>query len=1127
MSIETTSKRLESINNDSLIQNLIAQANARYILLNTAENKENFPPYTIKDQELDILGLYYLQLGCEYAENDDLESAREPLERGASILEYVHGAEFNKTELSNYYSLISALSYYVSFQYSKSFILINKTDSDTVIAKLIKYFLQRNFIQLEKEIQVLLVNITYYDNFIAENNDEIEGADKIYEITIARCLDRFVKYFQSGNTEFLETAKLELKLLKEIAEVKSEPGVWWVIRLLLLILEGFEAASLWSTLKNHFDVSNNLVKKYIQALVYNSPRGIYELFITQRKSLTKVLNNDKQGCIVTIPTSSGKTRIAEIAMLHCILNNSAHKVLYIAPFRSLAFEIENSLEKIFSRLNINVSHLYGGALYSKLDEMMIDDSNIIIATPEKAKAILRGNRELAETIKFVIVDEGHLLGPDKRLVVNEIFYEELRFFLEHNGGRFLLLSAVLPNAEDLAQWLTKSKETIYRDNWRPSDERLGVLEWNGKEVSLNWLSSDTERSSFNNKFIKIEQLPRVPYQKRPKFFPGDKNEAIAATTYKLRNFGPALIFVGIKASVFKMASAYLKCLGNNPEDYNWINKSDWKSYEMTCTEAYGQNNDWLLYARKGILCHHGGLNNDVRLPLERLMRNDKPLVIISTSTLGQGVNLGVSTVVFSTIYQSGSTITKRDFWNIAGRAGRAFVDHEAKILVAYDKSDTSTLKARNKNKWELNRILSYFDKKNIDRAYSGILSLVQKLREIANLGGVDFEFLLELIADNRIEEIGVEAKIEVDDILDWIDDTLLALQELHNSGTENYDWIQSFFSNSLAYIQITEESNISHDEFLNFLKARTIGIVKKVTDNGVNWKSVIDSGIPLNSNLFIEDKLLEIVKIIKGFDIDNLNVEDKVDLIDEILTSIRHIPILEENNALLLSDKLYEIIEAWISAEPLSEIRKIRYGEVTVSDMFSFKLPWLFNAISKKLRNIELDREATAIEELSVLIEIGLPDFITVKIYQSGIRSRVYSNELATKIWEDVSEISVARCRNRIVIKRNQYKELVSDECGEWIDMLFNLTRSKVTNVDAVANFNFNGENTSQTILIAKEINGKQYLLSPDYNFIHDDSGGNIDFSSVNNVPGIFFKYNSDDEVWVMSSENPYIRITE
>ena len=79
------------------------------------------------------------------------------------------------------------------------------------------------------------------------------------------------------------------------------------------------------------------------------------------------------------------------------------------------------------------------------------------------------------------------------------------------------------------------------------------------------------------------------------------------------------------------------------------------------------------------------------------MRNDKPLVIISTSTLGQGVNLGVSTVIFSTLYQSGDLITARDFWNIAGRAGRAFIDQEAKILIALDKSDISTLRAKRKN----------------------------------------------------------------------------------------------------------------------------------------------------------------------------------------------------------------------------------------------------------------------------------------------------------------------------------------------------------------------------------------------------------------------------------------------
>jgi len=119
MNIEQNFTRLKRINEDSLVQNLIAQAHARYILLNTSESRDNFPPYTIEDGSLNILALYYLEIGCSFAENQDLDNAREPLEKGASILEHVHGPESNKNRLSNYYSLVSALSFYVSFQYSK------------------------------------------------------------------------------------------------------------------------------------------------------------------------------------------------------------------------------------------------------------------------------------------------------------------------------------------------------------------------------------------------------------------------------------------------------------------------------------------------------------------------------------------------------------------------------------------------------------------------------------------------------------------------------------------------------------------------------------------------------------------------------------------------------------------------------------------------------------------------------------------------------------------------------------------------------------------------------------------------------------------------------------------------
>lgn len=1126
MNIEENIERLRKINGDSLIQNLVAQANARYILFNTSENSANFPPYTIQDKNLNILAFYYLEIGCSLGENENLENAREPLEKGAAILEYVHGAEINKTDFSNYYSLISALSYYVSFQYSKSFILIKKTQSDTIISKMVALFLQRNFSELSMEVEKLVIDREYNDTYITENDEEYDGADKIYSITIGKSLDAFIKYFQTGNNELLSVAKTNLNLLKEIAELKNEPSIWWVIRLLLLISDGFTQSSLWNSLSPYFNIESDTIKKYIKSLIYLPPRGIHELFITQRKSLPKVLNKDDNGCIVTIPTSSGKTRIAEIAILDTIVKNKGNKVLYIAPFRSLAFEIENSLEKILGNIGITLSHLYGGSLFSRLDEQIIEESDVLIATPEKAKAILRGDRDIASQLKLIILDEGHLLGADKRLVVNEIFFEELRFFMENNGGKFLLLSAVLPNSEDLALWLTKSKETIYKDTWRPSDERLGILEWTGQQVNLNWMNSDEGRPSFNNKFIISEQQPLKDRQRVIRYFPSNKNEAVASTTYKLRNFGTALIFVGTKRSVFPMAEAYLKCLGNDPEDFKWSNKFDWKAYELACIETYGDNNNWFIYAKKGILCHHGSLHIDVRLPLERLMRSDKPLVIISTSTLGQGVNLGVSSVIFSTIYQASEQISARDFWNIAGRAGRAFIDHEAKILVAHDKSDTSTFRARNKNEWMRSQILEYFDKEQIDIASSGILSLLKDLKEVTEHENIEFDTLLQLITENKIEEIGDSAKA-IDDVLDWIDDTLLALQDLNTNPEQpiDYDWIETFFRNSLAYIQIKEKDSVTKENLISFVKARVAGIIKKVGGDITKWKSIIKSGIPLNSDLFIEDKLTDIIKVIEPFKESDKSIDSKIDFTRALINLIIKIPVLDENLEELASKDLAAIIANWLKAESFSELSKLTFADKIITDIFSYKLPWILNGISKKLRNLNLESEAELMEEISILVEIGLPNLKAIKIYQAGIRSRVCANEFSQLFDDELWDKSIRDYKMDIISNGGNYKLLVSEKCGEWIDLLLHMSKTRAITIDAIANFEFSNVHEKTNTLIAKEINGKQFLSSPDFSFIQDISGSDIDFSSVNKVPGIIFVYDKVEKIWKMVVENPFIKI--
>ncbi|MDR2948285.1 MAG: DEAD/DEAH box helicase [Prevotella sp.] len=1115
MNIEHVEESYRALESDSTLQNLIAQANARYILYNTKESQQNFPRYTIKDEQLNILAFKYLNIGCNYFENHNYTKAAHSLEKGAAILEHIHGSINIETKNKKLFCLISALAYYVCFQYSKSFILIGKHQSDTIISSLVSLFLNRNFNQLLNKIDQIITDSSYEDEYLAEHFDE-DNATKIYEIIIAKALSYYVQFYHTGDNGFLETAKRNLIDLQEITEIRGEPDIWWVIRLLLLIMEGFKESSLWYVLGHYFNTKDRFPLKYIQSLVYKGV-SITELFLTQRNSLPKVLNNEQNGSIVSIPTSSGKTRIGEIAILNCLVNKPDAKILFIAPFRSLAYEIENSLDEIFSNLDISVSHLYGGSLFSKLDEKIINESSVIVATPEKAKALLRSSKEILSCIKLVIVDEGHLLGANKRLIVNEMFYEELRYHVGINGGRFLLLSAVLPNAEDLSEWLTGSPDNVYKENWRPSDERIGVMEWNGVSVNLNWRSTDTERNSFNPNFVVRQELPKEPRQRKTRYFPGDKNQSIATTAYKLKNFGPVLIFVGIKKSVFTIAREYEKCI--QPEDgrFKFKNEANWKAFKLACIESYGEDSEWLKFAEMGIFCHNADLLSDVRLPLERLMRSEKPKVIIATSTLGQGVNLGVSTVIFSTLYQAGEPITKRDFWNIAGRAGRAFVDHEGKILVAHDVAgkDKRTIDR------ERNNILNYLDKDNIDKAESGCLRLIRDLKNLSLQNGLSFDALISLLAENRIDEIH-EQSDEIDSLLDWIDDSLLSLHNSNNPEGDALEWIDDHFTKSLAYLQTQYYEDITGEEVIKFVKARITGITKKVGKEKDDWENIVSSGIPINSDLQIEERIDMIISHIRNYIFSDETLDNRISLLENIENTINDINVLKEGS--IESDDSREIRRKWLSGVAMSDIAQHNNAIGIITNHYSFNLPWILNGISKKIRNRNLIDESDIIEELAVLVELGLPNLKSVKIYQAGIRSRSSALEIANLYEDEIWEKSIKTYKQDLITHADYYITQVSENAASWIELLVKYSKRELLKIKKVSDFTYRNVHEQTKRLIARLINNEQYLLSPDFKIVNKIGKSDIDFSEVNSLNGVYFDYDENEEHWEMKCVNPYIQ---
>nr|WP_041926732.1 DEAD/DEAH box helicase [Methylocystis sp. SC2] len=112
-----------------------------------------------------------------------------------------------------------------------------------------------------------------------------------------------------------------------------------------------------------------------------------------------------------MPTSAGKTRVAEIAALMTL--SSARRVLIVTPLRALSAQTERSFRKIFAPLGFSVSSLYGTSGLSAGDEDALRSREIVIATPEKLDFALRSDPALIDDVGLIVLDEGQMIGPSE------------------------------------------------------------------------------------------------------------------------------------------------------------------------------------------------------------------------------------------------------------------------------------------------------------------------------------------------------------------------------------------------------------------------------------------------------------------------------------------------------------------------------------------------------------------------------------------------------------------------------------------------------------------------------------------------------------------------------------------
>lgn len=899
-------------------------------------------------------------------------------------------------QYDNAYALIlSALCYDIAGYQANALCLMKEIESYELTTIIDGIDLQPENYILEHLRLILLKNIPKSYNHIKNSlNSNLgialfnESLSRWYEQILRGVENNYLVSLDDTYKHFLNTSNIPISQL---------------IFLLKTRVTLYVERSIWENLKKIGLIEyNDVWRKYIKLLtndIYNG-RSIksldrrvskFELWTSQLRAIQKGVVGSDASFVLQMPTSAGKTFIAELTILDSLLRYPNKKCLYISPFRALTTEKEADLSENLSKLGFSVSALSGSYEVDEFQDIILSDTDVLIATPEKIDLLFRLNPDYFNQISLAVVDEGHILGDiSPRSSLLEFLI--IRLKLKANNIKILFISAVMPapNADQYSMWLSGTDQNVIRskmfpdsdntEEWEPTRKLIGSFTWEGSNGKISYKNMSTEDELTN---VVTESF--VPFfitkKQYGKQFPNGSNKAqtSAALGYRFTFEGNTLIFCAQARETERLGLALLNLIDgvidNEEELPLWfkINR-DTESYYYA-SKWYSDDSTILKCLSRGIGIHFGDLPEPVRRSVEEDFARGNLKILISTNTIGQGLNFPIKNLIFhSTIISGGEnmiTIEVRDFWNIVGRAGRAGMETEGQVIFNIN----SPTDKRSFNK--------YVNKDNIDDANSlffNVLNLLVEQRITRKI----FEKNIEILAEPYLLDLITEESLETDDeeiISSIIENSLFSIQS-YSKGIDMKPIRKSFkriFStikttNSIQEIKVFSETGLSLDsnykiyDFINF-KVEALNIILE------------------------SDDYLELLKTIYDFfDAEVINEMDSYKL----------------NSIGIEYYKLLPITILWLKGVEVNTLQQewrkisanISHLNTLISDGFYYRIPWLissFITIMLHLLNKERDSLPEGIGNMVSFIKYGLNNPTACILKSLGIRSRNVALEIAVE----------------------------------------------------------------------------------------------------------------------------------
>lgn len=455
------------------------------------------------------------------------------------------------------------------------------------------------------------------------------------------------------------------------AALRLADGAWELETLLIILKAAFKKMienSIWTVIGTKNPQTTNLIRKITGQ---DSQKPVYELLYPQRDAIRQhLLDSAIEATVLTLPTSSGKTLLAEFRILQ-VLNLSRDtngKVVYVAPTRALVNQVTSRLRRDMGSLGIKVEKMSGAIDVNAFEANVLrgNDFDVLVTTPEKMNLLIRHpDGRLAKDITLTIIDEAHNIADESRGLNMEILVSNVRS--DCSRSTLLLMTPFIPNHQEVAAWLNPDNPhsiSVSIGWWRPNDRVVGICYADGPKGDrmLNFKPLVTHGPDM--RMSEGIQLGSAAVAESPSQISKGKMASLVASVMTDRR---VLILAQTIDHTFNIAKMLCDTIPDEKDDEDLDMVSRYVEQEM------GQNFELARYIRKGVGIHNAGLPDDVKELVEWLMESGSLRAVVSTTTLAQGMNFPVDTILFATHKYAGhGDMPPTDFWNIAGRVGRVY-----------------------------------------------------------------------------------------------------------------------------------------------------------------------------------------------------------------------------------------------------------------------------------------------------------------------------------------------------------------------------------------------------------------------------------------------------------------------